>query len=493
MCRDLALRGSCPRATNCTFAHSDLELDKYRSKSRKLSIRSSLPLTASPDPKTEKPIDVVHPPSAKSYKQCTEVYRAGKPYENNRRGNITQPIKESLKNFVSSLGNYVLPQQQQQQKQHLISHMGQGKNMEIQSPRYIMHGSSMDLVNPHVLDPTQSSPTSQNGKRQRSAKTLALLLQRRMEIISQLENVVGKPSSQQQQQHQQQQQQIKKSYDVQGNPLSTKYSIWTNAPQITSSALHLNYSNNYRRMDTMVFDDEFVPFETPPASKYGPISRLSKSLVRSSSGVQDTTIYGDALAQSVQTIGTPNPVASWYYGNQPYATVNAKGVVQNVGKSRLSEAYITPGHCNISEASPHFQLARQECMSKDLMLESQKVKQQLKHLERKINDLKLATQGAAFTEGERLTQELQMIEAGIREREKDVRNWCPYGGGTSIQQPDNNFVTNYGMSKEYKSEEDEDTYEAGIANDMRELELRWDFELQEQEKRWSSEEEGTKK
>lgn len=28
MCRDLALRGSCPRSTNCTFAHSDMELDK---------------------------------------------------------------------------------------------------------------------------------------------------------------------------------------------------------------------------------------------------------------------------------------------------------------------------------------------------------------------------------------------------------------------------------------------------------------------------------
>lgn len=40
MCRDLTLRGSCPRGTNCTFAHSNEELEKYRSKSRKLMIRS---------------------------------------------------------------------------------------------------------------------------------------------------------------------------------------------------------------------------------------------------------------------------------------------------------------------------------------------------------------------------------------------------------------------------------------------------------------------
>lgn len=32
MCRDLTLRGSCPRGTNCTFAHSNEELEKYRAK-----------------------------------------------------------------------------------------------------------------------------------------------------------------------------------------------------------------------------------------------------------------------------------------------------------------------------------------------------------------------------------------------------------------------------------------------------------------------------
>lgn len=35
MCRDLTLRGSCPRGANCTFAHSELELDKFRGRNRK--------------------------------------------------------------------------------------------------------------------------------------------------------------------------------------------------------------------------------------------------------------------------------------------------------------------------------------------------------------------------------------------------------------------------------------------------------------------------
>lgn len=137
------------------------------------------------------------------------------------------------------------------------------------------------------------------------------------------------------------------------------------------------------------------------------------------------------------------------------------------------------------------QTPRADCMSKDLILESQKVKQQLKHLEKKINDLKLATQGATFTAEERLAQELQMIEAGIREKEKDVRNWSPYGAIPWIQTP-NNLLAPQNFNPDYKPEE-EDTYEAGIANDMRELELRWEYELQEQEKHWSSEEDNFKK
>lgn len=40
MCRDLTLRGNCPRGTNCTFAHSNEELEKYRAKNRKTIIRN---------------------------------------------------------------------------------------------------------------------------------------------------------------------------------------------------------------------------------------------------------------------------------------------------------------------------------------------------------------------------------------------------------------------------------------------------------------------
>lgn len=48
-----------------------------------------------------------------------------------------------------------------------------------------------------------------------------------------------------------------------------------------------------------------------------------------------------------------------------------------------------------------------------------------------------------------------------------------------------NGSTGLGMTEEAMYEED-------IANDMRELELRWQEELEEQEKRWSSEDDSNK-
>lgn len=40
-CRDLKIRGTCPRAGNCTFAHSEDELERYRAKVKKLPLRAT--------------------------------------------------------------------------------------------------------------------------------------------------------------------------------------------------------------------------------------------------------------------------------------------------------------------------------------------------------------------------------------------------------------------------------------------------------------------
>ncbi|KAG5326633.1 RC3H1 protein, partial [Pseudoatta argentina] len=527
MCRDLALRGICPRSNNCTFAHSDTELDKYRSKNRKLSVRINSNQTESKGEKNNKIFN----------KQNGDLttYHSVKAHDRDTVVQHSTPVPTNLENnLIDSLtSTYVLPLTSSQNLPHLSLCSVKGGTMLDSggspgvhcSGHYIIPPGSVPTVdygpsfttttNLGVWDTPQIVPANQ---RTAMGKTmLAMLLQRKMEILNQLEIMVGK-----QQQQQLISPQIKTNYDLQqeSDLLSApnNYSIWTAANNFrcTSGTDPPPPPPPSSATTSHLLDDDspfMSPLDVSPAtslpsvSKQAPISRLSKTLIRSPYNGTLQHLYNEEVDPTpIPTLSTafrtPNSVASWYYGSQPYATVGVNGIQSMTPTSPgsgdgdsdfTSDNYVALGR-NIIAPESLSQFSRSECMSKDLILESQKVKQQLRHLEKKINDLKLATQGATtfVTAGERLTQELRMIEAGIRERERDVRNWSnPYGGSTGttsipwIQQSTNDWLSNQEYNTDYKTEE-EDTYEAGIANDMRELELRWEFELREQEKHWSS-------
>lgn len=74
--------------------------------------------------------------------------------------------------------------------------------------------------------------------------------------------------------------------------------------------------------------------------------------------------------------------------------------------------------------SSHFIFhTRLQDSSKELIAESQRVKIQLRNLEKQLNDLKIAAQAQGVTnlsESERLTQELHLIEQGIQEKHKEA-------------------------------------------------------------------------
>lgn len=56
----------------------------------------------------------------------------------------------------------------------------------------------------------------------------------------------------------------------------------------------------------------------------------------------------------------------------------------------------------------------------------------------------------------------------------------------------NQAMSHYGNGNGSLGMTEEAMYEEDIANDIRELELRWQEELEEQEKRWSSEDDSNK-
>lgn len=75
MCRDLTQRGGCPRGNNCTFAHSEEELEKYRSRSRKHSktpIPSVTPVPNSISGSTSPGIKAAQPQSSQLQTQLSQ-------------------------------------------------------------------------------------------------------------------------------------------------------------------------------------------------------------------------------------------------------------------------------------------------------------------------------------------------------------------------------------------------------------------------------------
>ncbi|XP_014222745.1 uncharacterized protein LOC106649694 isoform X1 [Trichogramma pretiosum] len=479
MCRDLILRGSCPRTTSCTFAHSESELEKYRAKSRKPSRENK-----------EKSVSMDRP--VKGFKGKDNGFSKNHPNAHrdnfnhpNRLSSLQQPVPVNVTLLnCSSPGNQSVPRisPQKDSPAHFIGTPLDyaTANLHLWDAGVVQQQQQQQQLAANIQN-VYPNNNNNNRKQRTAAKSLAVLLQRRMEIINQLENIVGKPP------------QVNANYhDIHNDPLNSDYSIWTNSLSNQNNTTGtFNFGNNYICNDSNVYDDEFVPFEASLANKYGPISRLSKSILRPTNSMQQNAIYNDGVQTAIPNIRpvpATSPLTNRFY-NQTFNGVNPNGGIQNLTNSNLNDAYITL-NCTLPDGSSQVQISRQDCMSKDIIIESQKVKQQLKHLEKKINDLKLATQGAAYTEHERLAQELQMIEAGIREKEKDVYNWSPYSNTAWIQ-PSTNLLLSPNSKRDFKLD-DEDTYETEIANDMREFELRWESELKEQEKHWSTEEDPKK-
>ncbi|XP_069705401.1 roquin-1 [Periplaneta americana] len=590
MCRDLTLKGNCPRGTNCTFAHSEEELEKYRAKNRKAVVRSNTGLnknqemgnkegqssefhnsdkvfvqtddllystttptitpapfensvlregylSATPSLQVPPPVPtaVVRPPvgvaiprAGLEYNSYTTPYPpAGQPTS------IYQPSQQQM--FAPTPGTFTPDIYSAAPHNMLLSSGGQiyatpsqpdygspappSEHRPIEAART---GNTWEHTSPNNQQSWLLSQSAGASATKRVAsKSLAALQQRKQEIISQLEKVVGKSAASAISSSASSQARVSSAYPTTDNHTNTStYSIWTSGGILhtgrggNSQVSHIaaaGHPTTLYRSDSIVADDEFIPFDPPIVSKYGPISRMSKTILRPNSSVQVSASFGDG------TISTPmvrrpvpaaSPVASWYFNaaqGYPAAALASGRHIIAPPSAGLGDGYITIGHGILDPPQLFMQNKSTECSAKDLVVlaDTQKVglKQQLRNLEKQLNDLKLATQGpcAPLSEGEKLTQELQIIEQGIREKEKELR--LNQLVSASLTSPtitavgwNKDGTVNWGIKSngEYRSD-DEDTYEAGIAHDMRELEMRLEFELEEQEKRWSSEEESGKK
>ncbi|KAL3284811.1 hypothetical protein HHI36_018950 [Cryptolaemus montrouzieri] len=471
MCRDLTLRGSCPRSTNCTFAHSNEELEKYRAKSKKTMIRNK-----------DHRIDS-QSPSEKSYTQPEDYYKT----VSNTAATSPVPMSTIVSGMVPGISydvpynpNYLrpspLPATQQQIYPSNISRFPPHEIYSSNQPNMMMATNGQNYFPPqpefadinHPNSPgeglrtnnwemqtkNQNIPVQPKVPRSQG-KSLTELYQRKQEVISLLEKVVGKNAAaaisndattlaRQESQH---------DFDSPSSPYSF-------LPP------HINTGPQFVRSDSILTpDDDYVPYDSPAINKYGPISRMHKdNNLNQSTSFRDVNMASNMMHRP---ISSGSPLTSVYYNN------NHQMYPPNIPQG----AFVTPGNM----LNPHFMHLhpRMQDHSKEIMAESQRVSMQLRNLEKQLKDLnKLAAQKIpSLSESDRLTQELQLIEQGIQEKQKEA---CL-----------NHIVHSWNLNMNLNANSDPGTseeamYEADIANDMKELELRWKEELEEQEKRWSS-------
>lgn len=259
-------------------------------------------------------------------------------------------------------------------------------------------------------------PNMQNSQSKRIApmKSLAELQQRKLEVISQLEKVVGKTAASI----------ISNSATTQAKQDSSPVGGFDGAAPYYFCMGQMNTAPTFVRSDSILkAEDDYVPFDTPCVSKYGPISRMPKDNVGGSQTVQVSSTFGDNTISTPMVrrpVSAPSPVPSWYVTNSPnlQAALNSGHTIISPSV-KVKDGYIL--HHGTMDSPSYYIQRMQDNPSKKLLDESQKVKLQLRNLEKKINDLKLASQGVTLNERERLTQELQLIEQGIFEKQKEVK------------------------------------------------------------------------
>ncbi|XP_050312443.1 roquin-1 isoform X2 [Anthonomus grandis grandis] len=460
MCRDLTLRGSCPRGTNCTFAHSNEELEKYRAKNRKNCNRNNKQdqhriespviidkiVPAAPLPSEEfVPIPVnipFNPPYNPSYVQNQQQFPTPPPVF---PGFASQEVMTS--NVVLANGAQVYPAMPPQPE------FG-----PLQQESVRRTGWDHMIIKHQNVSPQKPSRTQ--------TKSLAELHQLKREVLTQLEKVVGKSAA----------------TEISNTACTLARQESLHDPDSPSSPYNflsgqITSGPTFVRSDSILAaDDDYVPYDCPAISKYGPISRMQKSIQDPHnngvpSGFRDN---GNGLGR--RPLGSGSPVTSWFINNNyhhHHQGPSGHAIVVPSGAAGIGDGYVTYAashpmmyHSRLQDPSAN--------PTKDLLAESQRVQIQLRNLEKQLNNLKLASQGVtSLSESERLTKELQLIEQGIQEKQKEA---CLNKIVHSLTQANRNG--------HYQPKPvDDASYEQDIANDIRELERRLQEELEE----WSGE------
>lgn len=436
LCRDL-LRGGCPRGANCTFAHSEEELDRYRSRHRKNSgkLRGSeenLVVNA------ETGLAVLADPDAAGFYGPSGASDSGAVLA--RRATFSGPHYGGspfrTRGHQYGAGAYPAPPPMPPAAYGSAPHLYGAPPAMPQQPEYGMPAPMADYPS-RPIETARLLPSLAN-------QSLLVLHSRKREILEQLEKIGT------------------------GNGRSG-YPAWNGR---SANGARTPAPPCYARPVGPLAvgaaasgpDDDFIPFGAPICSKYGPISR--RMMPRSTEPGQAGSALGwDEHAHEANCQRTDDEDAEddCCCNGIPAAPLPASGPMR------------------------------------DFYAESERMKHELELLKQQIDELKMATRDASLlSEGASiglLSRELNLIQEDIREKERQLRlsqrkrrnGATPGHHGKAAVDWEVKYFNGFhdaigppcaNPAPAAASGDDEDT---GIANGMRELELRLQHELEEQE------------
>ena len=459
LCRDL-LRGGCPRGTNCTFAHSEEELDKYRTRHRKNSGKLNRNGTLGSDGLGSQEnlvgvdatgiamiTDAASDPSTAFYYGSTatrsSTYGPSYSYRHGQYGASVYSTPPPIPSSAYSTASHIYGTQQPE--------YGRTAPMQADYPN-------------RPMETARLIPSLAN-------QSLVVLQNRKQEILDQLEKI-GNNGQQQQ-------------------PYPAVWNGRTHNCTASAASGYCRSVGSASGATGYMEDDDFIPFGAPICSKYGPISRQSRIQPRPSNPIQAASAFGHSLISTpmkrtpLSSTGRDLVLEDWATEDTDDGEDDDEENSNDSFKPVAVQATVTPP----SHVAPPV---------RDFYVESERMKYELELLKLQIDELKMATReaaslGASVTEGrQRLSRELHLIEDNIRERERELRLTqrkrrnvaaVPSGTGKTTIDWDVKFIPgkdNISSSAVGASgaTEDEDT---GIANGMRELELRLQHELEELE------------
>jgi len=467
LCRDLATHGSCPRGNNCTFAHSQQELDHHRR-----GLRRGRDTVQTPSPVAA--LQKISPPPLQPPGEETKaaVSQSGGTLP------VAQvaPIPRVMPREIPLEAIQVTPLVDQNGAPMLDAATGQplvatpvqpglvqapdGNVYAVQTalqagaPLHMATLQTTLQVTPAMVVTHKSdSPKQQTPARdlkhdlspELASKSLSALRDRKEEILSELGNIVGRTNASYIGDIARQQAEVEDCrFSVEKEvvahrrnsghaeedmidqtlpmPPASNFSMWTSKPLVTMGSLYDS---------TAVLEEEGVE-DLPDGicvSKFGPICknpRMGKSM-------EPKAVTANIGQATRPTISVRQPLASASPLPEGLVIMQDQQSVLNYEPGWYSEYFIQEGMDSVAMShlinpptmpisplpNPRDANCRLSSQNLTMYAESARIQKELNDLQRRISSLNVTETGQAMKR-DRLAFELRMIESGIRERQHEI-------------------------------------------------------------------------